>query len=75
MATGGQKDLDFSPKNNGLYSATPSSLQDFQPDPHLLEVQSLPDIRNLIEPRFNPHRSLIPNRQINRSDIQPVVAV
>ena len=65
MATGGQRDLDFSPQNNGLYSATPSPRQDFQPDPHLLEVQSLPDIRNLIEPRFNAERSLIPNRQIS----------
>ena len=61
MATGGQSYLDFSPPN----AFTPGPMQYFQPDPHLSEVQSLPDVRNLIGPRFNPERSLIPNRQIS----------
>ena len=60
MATGGKWDSSFSPQS-AQYSTTPSPMRDFLPD----EVQSLPDVRNLIGPRFHPETSLIRNRQIS----------
>ena len=61
MATEGQSYPDFYLPN----ASTPGPMEDFQPDPHLLEVQSLPDVRSLICTRFNPERSQIPNRHIS----------
>ena len=61
MATGWQNYLGFSPLN----ASTPGPMQGFQPDPHLLEVKSSPDVRSLIGPLFNPEKSLIPNRHIS----------